>query len=98
MGVSSAPEKPRCVLVGLQTGKSGNQEKNAAIFDNCILRNMQVCLNHSIYPSADAATDFVKEQYADVYKSFYDFASRYYGIDFFYAFLSRDDDNPRRVN
>ena len=27
------------------------------------------------------ATDFTKEQYADVYKSFYDVASRYYGID-----------------
>ena len=25
-------------------------------------------------------TDFVKEQFARVYKSFYDFASRYYGI------------------
>ena len=28
------------------------------------------------------ATDFAKEQCAGVYKSFYDFASRYYGIDF----------------
>ena len=27
------------------------------------------------------ATYFAKEQYASVYKSFYDFASRYYGID-----------------
>ena len=27
------------------------------------------------------ATDFAKEQYAGVYKSFYDFASRHYGID-----------------
>ena len=27
------------------------------------------------------ATDFAKEQYAGVYKSFYDFASRYYGTD-----------------
>ena len=27
------------------------------------------------------ATDFTKEQYAGVYKSFYDFTSRYYGID-----------------
>ena len=27
------------------------------------------------------ATDFIKEQYTGVYKSFYDFASRYYGID-----------------
>ena len=27
------------------------------------------------------ATYFTKEQYAGVYNSFYDFASRYYGID-----------------
>ena len=27
------------------------------------------------------ATYFTKEQYAGVYKSFYDFASRYYGKD-----------------
>ena len=29
--VNSAPEKPRRVLIGLQTKNSGNQEKNAAI-------------------------------------------------------------------
>ena len=80
LGVRSAPEKPRCVLVGLQTGTSGNQDRNAAIFDHCNLTNMQVCLNHSRYPSADMATYIVKEQYAGVYKSLYDFASRYYVI------------------
>ena len=42
---------------------------------------MQVWLNHSRYPSVDMTADFTKEQYAGVYKSFYDFASRYYGID-----------------
>ena len=42
---------------------------------------MQVWLNHSIYPSVYMATNFTKERYAGVYKSFYDFASRYYGID-----------------
>ena len=42
---------------------------------------MQVWLNLSRYPSLDMATDIAKEQYAGVYKSFYDFASRYYGID-----------------
>ena len=42
---------------------------------------MQVWLNHSRYPSVDMATDFDTSQYAGVYKSFYDFASRYYGID-----------------
>ena len=34
LGVSSAPEKPRWVLVGLETDKSGNQENNAALFDH----------------------------------------------------------------
>ena len=29
----------------------------------------------------DMATDFAKKQYTGIYKSFYDFASRYYGID-----------------
>ena len=47
LGVSSAPEKPRWVLVGLQKNKSGDQERNAAIFDHCNLTIMQVCLNHS---------------------------------------------------
>ena len=73
LGVSSTPEKPRWVLVGLQIGKSSNQERNVAIFDRCNLTNMQVCLIHSRYHSADMATDFVKEQYAGVYKSLYNF-------------------------
>ena len=80
-GVSSAPENPRWVLVGLQTDKSGNQENNTANFNHCNLTNMQVWLNHSRYPSADMATDITKEQHAGVYKSFYDFANRYCGID-----------------
>ena len=62
-------------MVGLQTGKSGNQQRNATIFDHSNLANMQVCFNHSRYPTADTATDFVKEQSVGVYKSFYDLAS-----------------------
>ena len=71
----------RWVLGGLQTNKCGKQENNAALFDHCNLMKMQVWLNHSRYPSVDMATDFAKEQYASIYKSFYDFASRYYGIE-----------------
>ena len=42
------------------------------------LTNMQVVLNNSRYPMP---TNFVKEQFAGVYNTFYDFDSRYYGID-----------------
>ena len=69
------------MLVGLQTDKCGNKERNAAICDHCSLTSMQVCLNHARYPTADMAIDFVKEQYVGVYKSFYDIASKYYGTD-----------------
>ena len=77
LGVSSAPDS----LIGLQTDKSGSQVRNAALFDHCNLTNMQVMSNHSRYPSVDMPTAFAKEQFVDVYKSFYDFASRYYGIE-----------------
>ena len=74
LGVSSAPEKPQWVFVGLQTDKSGNQTSNAAMFNHCNLTYMQVRLNHSRYPFVDMTKDFDKCQYAGVYKSFYDFA------------------------
>ena len=70
LGVSSAPEKPRWVLVGLQTDNSGSQVRNAAISYHCTLTNTQVWLNHSRYPSLDMTTDFTKEQFAGAYKSF----------------------------
>ena len=66
LGVSSASEKPRWVVVGFQMDKSGNQENNAANFNHCNLTNMQVWLNHSRYPSVDMATDFANGQYVDV--------------------------------
>ena len=72
LGVSSAPEKPRWV--------NCKRTRVVIIFDHCKLTNMQVWLNSSRYRSVDMATYFTKEQYADVYKSFYDFASRHYGI------------------
>ena len=79
--VSSAPEKnPDGYWLDCKR-TSGNQENNAALFDHCNITNMQVWLNHSRCLSVDMAAYFAKEQYAGVNKSFYDFASRYYGID-----------------
>ena len=58
----------------MQTDKSGNHEDIATLFDHCSPTNKQAWLNHSRYPSVDIAADFAREQYAGVYKSFYDFA------------------------
>ena len=62
LGVSSAPEKPRWVLIGLQTDKSGSQVRNAALFDHCTLRKSKWCR----YPFVDMPTDFVMDKYAGV--------------------------------
>lgn len=42
LSVNSSPEKPRWIIVGFQTGTSGDQEQNLAIFDQCNLTNMFV--------------------------------------------------------
>ena len=90
LDVKAAPEKPRWILIELQTDKSGNQERNPTVFDHCNVTNIQVLLNHTRYPSVDMLTDFANEQFAGVYKSFFDF-DRYYGID---SLLAGNDVNP----
>ena len=91
LGVKASPEKPRWVLIRLQTGKNGDQQQNPALFDHCNVTDMQVLLNHTRYPSVDMLTDLAKEQFAGVYKSFFDFDSRYYGID---SLSAGSDVNP----
>ena len=49
-----------------------------------IIATLRICKCGWI-PSVYTATDFTKEQYAGVYKLFYDFANRYYGIDYLLA-------------
>ena len=65
----------------IANGQEWQSGEECCPLDHCNLTNMQVWLNHSRYPSLDMATDFAKEQFAGVYTSFYDFASRYYRID-----------------
>ena len=81
LGVRSAPEKPRYIMIGLQTDKANNQVKNAAVFDHCGLTNMFVLLNNTRYPAIDFNANFTTNEYENLYKDFCDFARKYYGID-----------------
>lgn len=81
LGVRTAPEKPRYVIVGLQTDKSGNQERNAALFDHCNVVNMSVVLNSTKYPPLDANANFSKNQFIQFYKYMKEFTRDYYGMD-----------------
>ena len=81
LGVRTAPEKPRFVIVGLQTDKSGDQTKNAALFDHCNVTNMSVVLNSTKYPPLDVNANFTKNQFIQFYKYMSEFTRDYYGVD-----------------
>ena len=81
LGVRTAPEKPRHILIALQEEKSDNQEKDASVFDNLNVQQMSVVLNDTKYPGRDVRADFSKHQFMEYYRMFSSFAQDYYSID-----------------
>ena len=81
MGICTAPEKPRYILIALQEGKSNNQEKNASVFDHLNVTQMSVKLNDTKYPARDVTADFAKHKFVEYYKMFSNFSQDYYGLD-----------------
>ena len=81
LGVRSAPEKPRHILLAFQTDRSGDQVKNPSLFDNINTTQISVILNDTRYPARDFTVDFPKHKYVEFYKMFLDFGREYYGLD-----------------
>ena len=81
LGVRTAPEKPRHILIALQKDKSDDQETNASIFDNLKMTQMSVVLNDTKYPARDVIADFSKNQFIEYYQMFSSFARDFYGLD-----------------
>ena len=81
LGVSTAPEKPRHILIALQQDKSDSQVKNVSVFDNLKVTQMSVILNNTKYPSRDVLADFVAQQFIEYYRMFSCFSQDHYGID-----------------
>ena len=80
LGIRTSPEKPRFLVVGFQTDREGNLLKNLGLFDNCNLKNAFVLLNNQRYPAMDYNADFVKNRYNGLYREFYQFMQKFYGI------------------
>ena len=81
LGVRTAPEKPRCVVIGIQVDKSGNQDHNASLFDDNNVVNMSVVLNSTKYPPLDANANFTRDRFSQFYKYMTEFTRGYYGMD-----------------
>jgi hypothetical protein len=80
LGVRTSPEKPRFIVVGFQTDREGSLQKNLGLFDHCNLKNTYVLLNNQRYPAMDYNADFPKNHYNKLYREFYQFMQKFYGI------------------
>ena len=79
--MKNAPEKPWWIVIGFQTGKSGDQPQNPAIFDHVNLNNMYVMLNSTRYPAFDYNLSFANQQFSRAYGDASLFGIIYFGMD-----------------
>src|SRR6218665_942591 len=79
--VKTLPEKPRYIIVGFQTNKSGSQVANPSIFDHCSLKNMYVLMNQNRYPEADYNLSFPNQQFSRAYRDAATFSKKFYGMN-----------------
>ena len=60
LGVRTAPEKPRHVLVAFQSDRSGNQDKISSLSGHMSATEVSVVLNDTKYLARDIIADFKK--------------------------------------
>ena len=81
LSVKSSPEVPRFIIVGFQTGKSGDQDQNPSIFNNVNVRNIYAMLNSTRYPMADYNISFLATKFSRVYGDAAEFRTKFFNMD-----------------
>lgn len=76
---SSQIEKPRYVIVGLQTNRKNDAFKDMSRFDHCNLRDVKVYLNSTYYPYDNMNVSFKNDTIAILYEQYVRFQQSYYG-------------------
>ena len=76
---SSQLEKPRFVILGFQTNRKNNTNKNSSYFDHCNITNVKLFLNNQGYPYGNLNLDINRNQYALLYDMYANFQATYYG-------------------
>lgn len=76
---SSQIEKPRYVILGLQTNRKNDVEKDMSRFDHCNLSNVKVYLNSTYYPYDNINVSFNNNNIAILYEQYVRFQQSYYG-------------------
>ena len=91
LSVKSSPEIPRFIIVGFQTGKSGDQEQNPSIFDNVNVSNIYAMLNSVRYPTTDYNISFLAQKFSRVYGDVTKFRAKFFNM---YELVSNPNITP----
>ncbi|XP_055918306.1 uncharacterized protein LOC129950388 [Eupeodes corollae] len=75
---SSQLEKPRYIIIALQTDRKNQRNKDASIFDHCDVSNVKVHLNSESYPREDLNVKYKLDRYAILYEMYSKFQQSYY--------------------
>ena len=81
LSVKSSPEVPRFIIIGFQTGKNNEQDKNNATFNNLKIKNIYVMLNSNRYPALDYDLDFPSQKIGRAYGDVVEFRSKFFNIN-----------------
>ena len=81
LGVKSSPDIPRFIIIGFQTDKNNQQDKNPAIFNHLSVRNIYVTLNAKRYPDTDYVNNFTTNHYSRIYGDAALFRKKFFNMD-----------------
>ena len=81
LSVKSSPEVPRFIIVGFQTAKSGEQDRNPSIFDHLNIRTIYVMLNSKRYPEFDYNLSFPANQFSRAYGDAAEFRTKFFNMN-----------------
>lgn len=76
---SSQTEKPRFVIIALQTNRKHNAGMSMAEFDHCNVRDVRVFLNSSYYPYEGLNINFSDNKFLLIYEQYARFQQYYHG-------------------
>lgn len=76
---TSQMEKPRFVIIGLQTNRKSNAKSDMSQFDHCHLRDVKVFLNSTYFPYENLDIKFGEDRYLLIYEQYVKFQQSYFG-------------------
>ena len=81
LSIKSSPKVPGFIIVGFQTDKNGEQNRNPSVFDHVNVTNICVMLNNKRYPEFDYNLSFPAHQISRAYGDAAEFTTKFFNMN-----------------